>query len=50
MTTVSYEMASAPQMLTKLQQKLEDKIQFFPVASQLTNKNFYSTNQTDAVK
>jgi hypothetical protein len=50
MTTVSYEMASAPQLVTKLLQKLEeDKIQFYPVASQLTNKNFYSTNQTDAV-
>jgi len=43
-------MASDPLPVIKLQQKLkEDEIQLFPVASQLTNKNFYSTNQTDAV-
>jgi len=50
MTTVSYGMASDPQRLTNLLQKPEeDEIQLFPVASQLTNKNFYSTNQKYAV-
>jgi hypothetical protein len=50
MTTLSYGMASAPQLVTKLLQKLEeDEIHLFPVASQLTNKNFYSTYQKYAV-
>jgi len=40
MTTLSYGMASASQLLTKFLWKLdEDKTQLFPVASQLTNKN-----------
>jgi hypothetical protein len=50
MTTVFYGMASAPQLVTKLLQKLEeDEIQLFPMASQLTKKNFYLTSQTDGV-
>lgn len=46
MSTVSYGTASAPQLVTKLLQKIEeDEAQLFPVASQLTNKNF----KTDVV-
>jgi hypothetical protein len=50
MTTVSYRRPSAPQLLTKLLQKLEEEeTQLFQMASQLTKKNFYLTNQTDTV-
>ena len=46
----SYGMASAPQLVIKLLHKIEeDETQQFPKASQLTNKNLYSTNQNDAV-
>jgi hypothetical protein len=41
MTIVSYGMAFAPQLVTKLLQKLEEnETQLFPMASQMTYKNF----------
>jgi len=50
MKIVSYGLASPPKLVINLLQNIEDnETQLFPLASQLTHKNLYSTNQTDAV-
>jgi hypothetical protein len=50
MKNTSYGMALVPQLAKNPLQKTEENdIQMFPVASPLTNRNFYSRNQRDSV-